>query len=43
MLITCFAHEQVVGLESVKEMLRGLRNAAEVRKRRSSFGVNDER
>jgi SpoVK/Ycf46/Vps4 family AAA+-type ATPase len=33
----------IAGLEEVKEMLRGLRNAVEVRRRRSSFGVNDER
>ena len=35
--------EGVVGLEEVKEMLRSLRNAVEVRKRRSEFGVKDER
>jgi len=33
----------VVGLASVKEMLRSLRNAIEVRKRRSEYGVNDSR
>jgi len=35
--------DAIAGLEEVKEMLRGLRNAVEVRRRRSSFGVNDER
>ena len=35
--------EQVVGLEAVKEMLRSMRNTVEVRKRRSSFGVRDDR
>ena len=30
-------------MEEVKEMLRGMRNAVEVRRRRSNFGVNDER
>ena len=30
-------------MRDVKEMLRGMRNAVEVRKRRSGMGVNDER
>merc|ERR1719238_2599605 len=35
--------EPIVGLHEVKEMLRGLRNAVEVRKKRANMGVNDER
>jgi SpoVK/Ycf46/Vps4 family AAA+-type ATPase len=34
---------QITGLEDVKEMLRGMRNAVEVRRRRSGMGVNDDR
>ena len=35
--------EGVVGLNAVKEMLRSLRNAVEVRRRRSGMGVKDDR
>ena len=35
--------EPIVGLDEVKEMLRGMRNAVEVRKKRAGMGVNDER
>lgn len=35
--------EQVVGMKEVKDMLKGMRNAVEVRKRRSGMGVKDER
>jgi hypothetical protein len=35
--------EPIVGLEEVKEMLRGVRNQYEVRKKRAGMGVNDER
>ena len=35
--------EPIVGLHEVKEMLRGMRNAVEVRKKRAGMGVNDER
>ena len=35
--------DKVIGLDAVKEMLRSMRNSVQVAKRRSSFGVNDQR
>lgn len=35
--------EPIVGLSEVKDMLRGISNAVEVRKKRQGMGVNDER
>jgi SpoVK/Ycf46/Vps4 family AAA+-type ATPase len=35
--------EPIVGLTEVKDMLRGISNAVEVRKKREGMGVNDER
>ena len=35
--------EKVIGLDAVKDMLRSIRNSVQVAKRRSSFGVNDQR
>ena len=35
--------EPIVGLHEVKDMLRGMRNAVEVRKKRAGMGVNDDR
>ena len=35
--------EPIVGLTEVKDMLRGISNAVEVRKKRAHMGVNDER
>ena len=35
--------DPIVGLSEVKEMLRGMRNMVEIRKKRAGMGVNDER